>query len=437
MKFFNLFFLIFLFSSCKPEQKNTEQPEAKPIQNKSFVKTGVQVLLENRLQELKGKKIALVTNASATLSGVLTADTLFHSGVEFSVIFAPEHGFRENLEAGKYFKDGKDPITGAKIISLYGKKKKPDASDLKNVDLVLFDIQDVGCRFYTYLTTLTYVMEACAQYEKPLWILDRPNPNGWYVSGPVLEKGFENFSGIHQIPIVHGMSLGEYARMVVGEKWLKTDKKLNLEVIKMQGWTHQMRWSETGLPWVNPSPNLRSPLAAEYYPITCWYEGTNVSVGRGTESPFLMIGAPWHKAFHKLFHKDSSGQTQTSVMFENLATNVCSFTPKPDAGAKNPMYQDEICYGLKFSSTVNQGDSLFLSGLLILENFYKEFNEFKRNNPNDTSEFFKDYFTDLSGSKKLREALEKKTPVMDIWKSWRGPIDAFKSIRQKYLLYPQ
>ncbi len=422
------------FWACKPKYDNQ-------IIKKIFFETktiyGSEVLLRDQLFKLKNKKVAVVCNlASWVNDSINLVDALLKNKIQITKIFAPEHGFRKVLEAGKYFQDTIDSVTGIPIVSLYGKKMKPTPESLIEVDIVLFDIQDVGCRFYTYLTTLVQVMEACAENGKTLMVLDRPNPNGFYVAGPVLEPGFESFQGLHPIPIVHGMTFAEYARMVNQEGWLKNGIKCNLEIVKCENYVHEMRWRDTQRKWFPPSPNLRTPEAAEWYPILCWYEGTNVSVGRGTETPFQLVGFPYHRALQKIIIQDSLEGTQSNIQILGHSFQVKKFTPQADPiRALNPLYKNQTCYGLFLNQIPENTDTLFLIGLELLQNFYNEYKEYQKFYPNVKNPFFKDYFYELVGNKTLRTQIENKVPTQEILASWQKSLNNFKNLRKKYLLY--
>ncbi|MEI7983005.1 MAG: DUF1343 domain-containing protein, partial [Bacteroidota bacterium] len=296
---------------------------------------------------LKGKHIAIVANnASMVLNkagapGVNLADTLFRMGFSLEKIFSPEHGFRSNSEAGAKVSDEFDSATGIKIISLYGKKKKPHPADLKQINLMVFDLQDVGVRFFTYLSTLTYVMEACAEQNIPVLILDRPNPNGFYIDGPVLEKPFASFVGLHQVPVVYGMTIGEYARMVNGEKWLKNGVRCDLKIIPLKNYSHVTRT----LTMVKPSPNLTTMNAILLYPSLCFFEGTCVSVGRGTDHPFEIFGHP------------------------DIHNATFSFIPVSIPGMSlHPLYEGRKCFGTNLQaipvSDGGQGGKINLGWLI-------------------------------------------------------------------------
>ena len=273
---------------------------------------------------LLGKRVAVVANPTSQIAGTSLVDSLLHSGIRVVKVFGPEHGFRGNASAGVTVGDTHDPLTGLPIISLYGKKSMPSREDLQDVDIVVFDIQDVGARFFTYIITLQRVMQACADFHKPILLLDRPNPNGYYVDGPVLEDSLRSAVGLQPIPIVHGMTMGELAKMINGEGWLSGKMKCGLQVITMKNYTHA---SEYELP-VPPSPNLNTQLAIQLYPSLCLFEGTVISLGRGTQRPFTMLGAP-----------------------ALAGKYVYSFTPVSIPGmSEHPLYQDSVCFGLNFGN---------------------------------------------------------------------------------------
>ncbi|MEO7174291.1 MAG: DUF1343 domain-containing protein [Saprospiraceae bacterium] len=350
---------------------------------------------------LKGEKVALVVNQTAQVGDSSLVDYLIKQGVEVVKIFAPEHGFRGDQDAGQEFKDWVDSLTGVPVISLYGQRKKPTGEDLAGVDILIFDIQDVGARFYTYISTLHYIMESCAESDKPLLILDRPNPNGNYIDGPVLEAGFESFVGMHRVPIVHGMTIGEYARMINGENWLKDGKQCNLQVIKCKNYDHNTFYA----PKIKPSPNLPNITAILLYPSICLFEGTNVSLGRGTEWPFQVIGMPGYER------------------------GEFTFTPMPTAGAKNPPFKGLQCKGYDLSRS--NVEELFNRRHLDLEYlilFYK--------NTTKGRYFLENGFFDkLAGDKQLRMDIEAGKTSRQISDSWQPGLKQFQLTRKKYLLY--
>ncbi len=356
------------------------------------------------LPQLAEKKIGLVVNQTSRVGGRHLIDTLLARGVTVVKAFAPEHGFRGEADAGARIVDGRDPDTGLPVISLYGRKKKPTADDLRGLDLVVFDIQDVGARFYTYLSTLHYVMEACAENGVPVMVLDRPNPNGHYVDGPVLDMAYRSFVGMHPVPVVHGMTVGEYARMINGEGWLEGSRRCALEVIPCAYYDHRMAYR---LP-VRPSPNLPNMRAVYLYPSLCFFEGTTVSVGRGTERQFQVYG-----------HPDFPGGDY-------------AFTPEPRPGARHPKHQGKVCRG--FSLTDRDPSAIRAEGRLNLSHlldFYRDF-------PDPDAFFRKNGFFDLlAGSDRLRKQIMDGATEAEIRAGWQSGIQAFRARRKPYLLYPE
>jgi uncharacterized protein YbbC (DUF1343 family) len=349
------------------------------------------------VSKLQGKRVAMMVNQTSIIGKTHLVDSLKSLGIDIKKIFAVEHGFRGTADAGEVVKNSIDSKTNFQIVSLYGSNKKPTPESLADVDLVLFDIQDVGARFYTYISSLHYLMEACAENGKPLIVLDRPNPNGSYVDGPVLQKEFKSFVGMHPIPVVHGMTIGEYAQMINGEGWLEGGKKCALEIIQLKNWNHNDFYS---LP-VRPSPNLPTDQAIALYPSTCFFEGTSVSVGRGTYHPFEWIGHPDLKGY------------------------AFQFTPiSIDGMSKQPPLENKLCYGLDLSK-VERKKRIDLSYLIEL---YQAFP--------DKEKFFGKYFNALAGSGQLKEQLISGMTEEAIRASWQSDLNAFKKVRAKYLLYP-
>jgi uncharacterized protein YbbC (DUF1343 family) len=357
---------------------------------------------EQYVPSLRGKKIAMLVNQTSRIGKVHLVDTLQRTSINIVRIFAPEHGFRGGADAGATIKNGIDSATGIPITSMYGPNKKPEKQALKGIEVVVFDIQDVGARFYTYISSLQYMMEACADNNIPMIILDRPNPNGFYVDGPVLKPAFKSFVGMQPIPVVHGMTVGEYAKMLLGEKWLNTKNKLKLTVVPCKQYNHTMLYA---LP-VPPSPNLKTPTAVLLYPSLCFFEGTDVSVGRGTETPFEVWGHP---------------------TFNN---NGFSFTPTARAGASNPPHKDKPCYGADLrlppadvlKITEGRISLSFLKNALLLQG--------------GTSSFFNAFFDKLAGTDQLKQQLLQGLSEEAIRATWEKDLKAFKAIRKKYLLYP-
>ncbi|MBW6491562.1 MAG: DUF1343 domain-containing protein [Lentimicrobium sp.] len=375
--------------------------ENNPDTNQVVLKTGAErteLYFESRL---KGKSIAIVANQTSLVAAKHLVDTLFSAGFDIQKVFAPEHGFRGEAEAGAVIINGTDTKTGLPVISLYGKKKKPDVNDLQGIDLVIFDIQDVGARFYTYISTLSYIMEACAEQGIELLVLDRPNPHGFYVDGPVLEPANSSFVGMHKIPVVHGMTIAEYARMVNGEGWLKNGIQCELGWIEVEGYTHNSRYN---LP-VRPSPNLPDMESIYLYPSLCLFEGTVVSVGRGTQSPFRIIGHPSYK----------SGDIR--------------FTPQTIKGvSENPPYKGIECRGLDliaFAKDIEVNGNLRLNWLIEMYEALGSENK-----------FFDSFFEKLVGTSKLKEQILAGKTESQIRASWSEDLRIFKAIRKKYLLYP-
>ncbi len=352
---------------------------------------------------LKDKRIALVVNHSSLLGKKHLVDTLLKHDVKVQKIFAPEHGFRGKEDAGVHVKNSRDTQTGLPIISLYGKHKKPTKADLKGIDLIVFDIQDVGVRFYTYLSTLHYIMEAGAEHHIPVMVLDRPNPNGHYIDGPVLQKKYRSFVGLDPVPVVYGMTIGEYAKMLNGERWLKGAVQAKLTVVPLLNYTHRSFYS---LP-VKPSPNLPNDRAISLYPSLAFFEGTVISAGRGTKKPFQLYGAPKYEV--KKF----------------------SFVPQSRSGAKYPKFKGKRCYGVDLSkSNFKKKRAKQLLNLTYLQDAYAKY-------PNKNSFFLKNKFIDkLAGSDQLRKQILSGASEEMIRKSWERDLEKFKQIRKKYLLYP-
>lgn len=347
---------------------------------------------------LKGKRVGVVVNQTARVGQAFLVDTLLAKGVGVNVIFGPEHGFRGEAADGATIKNGRDQRSGLPALSLYGATKKPTPDMLKDVDVLVFDIQDVGVRFYTFISTMHYVMEAAAEQGKEVIVLDRPNPNGWYVDGPVLEAAHKSFVGMHPIPVVHGLTVGELAKMINGEKWLAGGRQCKLTVIPVEGYTHATRYE---LP-VRPSPNLPTAHSVALYPTVCLFEGTDVSVGRGTEFPFEVIGAP----------------TQP-------ATRPFSFTPAPNAGSPTPPQNGKRCYGQDLRQT---GNDIGFSMKYLLD-FYQQ--------STDKEHFFGKYFEQLTGTRALREQVIAGKSEQEIRQSWEPALGRYKALRKKYLLYPE
>jgi uncharacterized protein YbbC (DUF1343 family) len=408
---FGVLFILFLISNGFGQDLN------KVSDNENII-TGAENV-NAYLQLLKDKKVGVVTNQSGVISvhgktgAVKNAtgkvvgefegadfnqsiiDYLIENKINVQKIFAPEHGFRGTADAGEHVIDGKDSKTGLPIISLYGDNKKPKPEQLAGIDIVVFDLQDVGARFYTYISSLHYIMEACAENNIQLIVLDRPNPNGGIVDGPILEKEFTSFVGMHQIPILHGMTIGEYAKMINGQKWLKNGIQCKLNIIPCLKYNRNMLYT---LP-MKPSPNLPNAQAINLYASLCLFEGTNVSVGRGTENQFQVYGSPF------------------------LPKKNFSFMPISNLGAKEPMYKNEICNGEDLTK-IPKVKQLELKWII---KSYKE--------TSDKTKFFNPFFIKLTGTKKLQQQIEYGVSEIEIRKTWSKGLNDFKKMRKKYLIY--
>ena len=350
---------------------------------------------------VKNKTIAVVTNPTGKLKdGTFLVDFLVKNQIKIKTIFAPEHGFRGDADAGEHVKNGIDSKTGIPIVSLYGKNKKPNPEQLKGIDAVVFDIQDVGVRFYTYISTLALVMEAAAENKVEVIVLDRPNPHDGYIDGPILQPKWTSFVGMHPVPVVYGLTIGEYGKMVNGENWLKNGIKANYTLIPMKGYHKTKRYAISG----QPSPNLPNDLSINLYPSLCFFEGTEVSVGRGTPFPFQVYGSPW----------------TPKLSFQ--------FTPKPSAGAKDPFLNGKLCYGEDLRNNQPMLTSLSLEWLLKAYKNYK----------NPKQDFFlKNLFFDkLAGSDELRKQIISGKTTDEIRQSWQMDLQKFEKIRSKYCIYP-
>lgn len=353
--------------------------------------------------KLKGKRIGFVANQTSMIKNDHLVDILLNEGVNIVKVFSPEHGFRGHVDAGAKVRDEIDLQTGLPIYSLYGKsRRKPSKEVLKDIDLILFDLQDVGVRFYTYISSMHYVMEACAENSIPLILLDRPNPNGFYVDGPILNPKFKSFVGMHEVPVVHGMTIGEYAKMINGERWLKDSVKCSLEVIPCLNYNHMIKYN---LP-IPPSPNLPNMRSVYLYPSLCFFEGTNVSIGRGTEIPFQIYGAPYFDS--KLF----------------------KFTPKSSYGSKYPKYKEMDCFGEDLRTL--SLDSLKNVNSLNFNWLVKSFKT-----SNESLDFFNKngFFNLLAGTDKIMNLIKGGASGVQIRETYQMELEKFKLIRKKYLIY--
>ncbi len=402
MRIINLFlglFFIMTLASHSAAQNNVKQIFGVDVYPKD-IKVGAQ-RTDIYFPWIKNKKIAVVANHTSLIGNTHLVDSLLHAGFAVKKVFCPEHGFRGKADAGETVGNTIDEITKLPVVSLYGKNKKPTPADLADVDVVIFDIQDVGARFYTYISTMHYVMEACAENNKLFIVLDRPNPNGYYVDGPVLEKEFTSFVGMHPVPIVHGMTIAEFACMINGEKWLSNGIQCQLKYVTVYNYNHISLYQVP----VKPSPNLPSMESMYLYPSLCLFEGTCVSVGRGTTTPFEVVGHP------KI---DSTG---------------FSFTPKSiDGMSKKPPFEGIKCNGYNFHNYAAE----FIKGygklyIFPIIELYKELK--------GKTDFFAPNFDRYAGTAKLRQQIINGVSEEEIRASWHDDLVAFKKIRKKYLLY--
>jgi uncharacterized protein YbbC (DUF1343 family) len=400
----NILFIILSLSvgACKSTKTQTVPTfEMPPIG--AIVKTGAE-RSDVYLSQLQGKSIGLIVNQTSVVGSQHLVDFLLSKNIKIKAIFSPEHGFRGDGEAGEKIKDGKDTKTGLPIISLHGNKYKPTETDLKDIDVLIFDIQDVGVRFYTYISTLLYAMEACSENGKSLMVFDRPNPNGNYIDGPVLDMKFKSFVGIAPIPVVHGLTVGEFAKMCNGEGWLSNKEKCSLQVIECQNYTHNT-FTEIN---IAPSPNLKTTRSILLYPSICFFEGTNVSLGRGTTTPFEVAGHPLLKGKFDF-----------------------SFTPQPNDGAMNPPQKGKMCYGVSFQK--ESAATLFQQKRL---DFKYLFDFYKVISPKEEYFLKNNFFDKLAGTDTFRKAILEGKNEEDIRKSWQPELEKYKKMRAKYLMYP-
>ena len=396
--------LLSLCSSCNAQTESVRVAKEEPL------RVGAEELLSKEYAISGGLRYAVVANQSSLVGSTHLVDTLLASGANVVKLFCPEHGFRGNAEAGARVNSSVDERSGLPIVSLYGKNKKPTPEQMEDIDGVIFDLQDVGCRFYTYISTLHYVMEACAERGIPCMVLDRPNPNCHYVDGPVLDKKYQSFIGMHPVPIVYGLTIGEYAQMINGERWLKDSLQCDLVVVPMKNYR---RDSSYVLP-VAPSPNLQTPQSILLYPSLCLFEGTNISVGRGTETPFEIIGSPSYKTTYMESQRgDEPGQPT-------------AFTPMPIKGvSENPPFKGQRCNGLDLSKVAVPAKFdltylLWMYSHTTHDTFFKNTNSFEK----------------LAGTDRLRKQIQQGASEEEIRASWEPELSQYKTIRKKYLLYP-
>lgn len=415
---FQAAFLTFSLQACasstpvkiKPTVPHSTVASTKTVElQENPIRTGAEQT-ERYLPYLKGKRIGMVVNPTSVIGNETSVDSLLKLGVNIVKIFGPEHGFRGNASAGIHVNDAIDTKTGIKAVSLYGKHSTPTKEDLADVDLMIFDIQDVGVRFYTYINTLQHVMEACAAENKEVLILDRPNPNGFYIDGPILDPKLVSGIGLQAIPIVHGLTVGEYAQMLNGEGWLKNKVKCKIKIITVENYNHDLPYD---LP-VKPSPNLNTQQSILLYPTLCLFEGTYLSQGRGTQFPFTILGAPALKGKYNF-----------------------SFTPKSIKGmAETPLHQNKICYGMDLRTydvaKIRKDKALNLNWLIELYNAYPnkaDFFNFKLSAQMGN-------FDKLSGDYSLKQQIIAGKSEKEIRASWEPGLTKYKTMRQQYLLYP-
>ena len=405
-----IFAIAMLFCALLP-QCHAQEQKANPVSDNTFFEEDTSLVfidkdhyvsaamqMDDYLPLIEGKRVGVVGNQTSIIGETHLVDTLLSLGVNVRKIYTPEHGFRGNADAGAKVNSGKDEKTGLPIVSLYGKNKKPTTEMLQGIDIILFDLQDVGVRFYTYISTMSYVMEAAAENNLPVIVLDRPNPNGFYVDGPVLKSENKSFVGMHQVPVVYGMTIGEYAKMVNGEGLMKNGIRCDLTVIPIHNYNRNAIYE---LP-VKPSPNLPNWESVYLYPTLCFFEGTNVSVGRGTETPFQIYGHPDMRGSH-------------------------TFTPKSTNGASKPLLEGQRCRGENLVEYAH--DYIHNDNQLHLEWIIEAYQQLKDKG------FFKDYFRLLSGDQQLQRDIENGKSADVIRASWKNDLETFMAVRAKYLMY--
>ncbi len=390
-------FLVLTLLFCVNAKSHANQVSFNQKHTDSIIVGAQQIHLYKNL--LEDNKVGILTNQTGVVvqdgQWISTVDFLLSNGVDIQKIYAPEHGFRGTADAGEHVKDSKDPLTGLPVISLYGNNKKPSEEQLQNIDVMIFDLQDVGARFYTYISSLHYLMQACAQNNIPVIVLDRPNPNIHIIDGPTLEMTNTSFVGMHPIPTMHGMTMGEYAQMINGQNWIQTQQECELTVIPVANYTRNTTYC---LP-VAPSPNLPNDKSIDLYASLCFFEGTNVSSGRGTDMQFQIYGSPF---------------------LENMPF---SFTPVSNPGAKHPMNQNKLCYGENLQDTPRV-EQLEIKWLI---NAYQ--------NSKHKEKFFNNFFTKLAGTTLLEQQIKQNLSEQQIRNSWQAGLNEFKTMRQPYLIY--
>lgn len=378
-----------------------------------------------RLQELcRGKRVGIITNQTAFDSRGRYITDIFGrlEDVRITALFGPEHGIRGSAEAGAKVNSGYDPLKGVPVYSLYGKTRKPTPEMLKNVDVLVFDIQDIGTRYYTYIYTMGLAMEAAAEQGKPFIVLDRPNPlNGIAVEGNILDPAFKSFVGLYPLPVRHGLTVGELARMINGEGWLGGRVKARLTVVPMKYWQRRMWFDQTGLKFIKTSPNMPDLETATVYPGICLLEGTNVSAGRGTSSPFKIFGAPW-------IDGKRLSEALNALGLPGVTFRATRFTPVSISGvAEHPKFQDQTCGGARILVTDRDQFTPYVTGLRVVETIYRLYPDSFRWKPS--------HFDRLCGTDKIRVAISNHRPLEQVEQSWRDDLNTFKKKREKYLLY--
>lgn len=409
--FLKIFLIVFTFTACGQNSKKTQKSKTtvSSKQSNTAFKTGAEQTALY-LPMLKGKRVGMVVNPTSVIGKTTTVDSLLKLGVKIVKIFGPEHGFRGNASAGVHVDNEVDAKTGIKVVSLYGKQSTPSKENLADIDVMIFDIQDVGVRFYTYINTLQRVMEACAANGKEVMIFDRPNPNGFVIDGPILDPKFKSGIGMQPIPVAHGLTVGEYAQMLNGEGWLKDGLKCKITIIKNTNYNHDMPYE---LP-VNPSPNLNTPQSILLYPSTCLFEGVYVNHGRGTQFPFTVLGAPYYKGIYSF-----------------------SFTPTGIKGmAETPIFKDEVCYGIDLR---NYDTSIFRKTRQINIQWLIELYQ---KSPKKEDFFNTKLSKEMGTIEKLVGVADFRQQVIDgkseaeIRANWEPGLSKYKEMRKKYLLYP-
>ena len=414
-------FLALALTGCVPAE-GQQEPDVR-----AAVKTGAQVLAEGGFERFRSQRVGLVANHTAVVDSAHLIDAIHAADVEIGALFGPEHGLRGEDEAGDAVEDGRDVRTGTPIYSLYGATRKPTPEMLSGLDVLVFDIQDIGARFYTYISTMGLAMQAAAEAGIPFVLLDRPNPlGGQYVSGFVLEPEHHSFVGAYPIPVAHGMTVGELARMIQGEGMMEGLEDLELEVVEMEDWTRATRWPETGLPWIAPSPNIPDVETAFVYAGACFFEATSASEGRGTRQPFKLLGAPWADA-------DVLADTLNSRSLPGVYFEPATFTPESIASmASNPKLEGEDVRGVRYVVEDLSAFRPVETGIYVLHAFHQA--ALQAGVPDFISR--PDWLITLGGTTELLHMLEADASPQEIIAAWQADVQAFEARRSAYLLYP-